>query len=176
MKEYIINGDIYTQVADFIRTKDGSTDTINPKNFINKFFDISNTNMPNDIIDNFISSHNITEATTTATKIKDHMFYNSNITNLNMPNVSKIGYFSLFGCTNLALTSLPESLVSIARGGFGNCTNLALTSLPEGLLYIGDYAFQYCTGLTSITFKGTPSTISSSAFMGCTNLTTINAP
>lgn len=59
---------------------------------------------------------------------------------------------------------------------FVGCTNLALTSLPEGLMSIDDYTFYNCTSLTSITFKGTPTTISSLAFDGCTNLTDIKVP
>ena len=59
---------------------------------------------------------------------------------------------------------------------FYYCKNLALTSLPEGLISIGNYAFYSCTSLTSITFKGTPSSIMSSAFNGCTNLTDIKVP
>ena len=64
----------------------------------------------------------------------------------------------------------------IRNHAFSGCTNLALTSLPEGLKSIGDNAFQNCTSLTSITFKGTPTTIVSSVFPGCTNLTEIKVP
>ena len=59
---------------------------------------------------------------------------------------------------------------------FYYCKNLAITSLPESLISIGTYAFYSCTSLTSITFKGTPSSIMSSAFNGCTNLTDIKVP
>ena len=59
---------------------------------------------------------------------------------------------------------------------FYYCKNLALTSLPESLISIGNYAFSGCTSLTSITFKGTPSSIMSAAFNGCTNLTDIKVP
>ena len=175
MKEFIINGDIYTQVADFIRSKDGSTDTINPKKFINKFWDIS-TIPTDDSIDNLISG-NVTEISTTATTIKNHIFcYSENLVNIDMPNVVSIGESAFEHCNNLELTALPEGITEIGRYAFQHCTKLALTSLPSTLTSIGDSAFNNCTSLTTITFKGTPTTISSSAFENCTNLTTINVP
>lgn len=128
----------------------------------------------------------------------------TNLTSINMPSVTKIGYQqsgegAFAGCTSLALISLPSGLTSINGRAFQNCTSLALTSLPSGLTYIGDQAFQNCTslsltslpstvktissnafssctGLTTITFEGTPTTIVNTAFQGCTNLTTINVP
>ena len=65
----------------------------------------------------------------------------------------------------------------IRYNAFYNCTNLALTSLPESLKSIGNSAFQNCTSLTSIIFKRIPTTIiPSTAFSGCTNLTDIKVP
>ena len=90
--------------------------------------------------------------------------------------ITSIGSYAFAYCTNLALTSLPESLTSIDNYAFNNCTNLALTSLPENLTSIGNYAFHGCTSLTSLTFKGTPTSISVDAFRYCNNLKTINVP
>ena len=135
------------------------------------------------------------------TKIRDNI-YNSVTTlkTIEMPdNISYIGSYAFYECTNLALTSLPEGLTSIGSNAFNSCTNLALTSLPEGLTSIGNSvfegcknlahmslpesltringnAFYNCTGLTSIIFKGTPTTIHPSAFRNCTNLTDIKVP
>lgn len=64
----------------------------------------------------------------------------------------------------------------IRRCAFYGCSHLALTSLPSGITNIGKSAFNNCTGLTSITFEGTPTSINSSSFSNCSNLTTINVP
>ena len=93
--------------------------------------------------------------------------------------MTKIDRQTFDGCTNLALTSLPEGLTEIDDYAFRNCTNLAITSIPAGVKYIKGQVFFNCIGLTTLTFKGTPSSYSfptSGAFQGCTNLTTINVP
>ena len=59
---------------------------------------------------------------------------------------------------------------------FFGCTNLALTSLPSGITSISNYAFGSCSSLVSLTFEGTPEHIGDGAFAGCDNLTTINVP
>ena len=69
-----------------------------------------------------------------------------------------------------------HGFTKIRTNAFYGCSRLALTSLPSGLTSIGYRAFSSCTGLTSITFEGTPTSISSKAFSNCTNLTTINVP
>lgn len=105
----------------------------------------------------------------------------SNLTSINMPSVTRIGYQqsgegAFQGCTSLALTSLPSGLTGIYGRAFSDCTSLALTTIPSTVTTIASLAFYNCTGLTTITFGGTPTTISSNAFNGCTNLTTINVP
>ena len=112
------------------------------------------------------------------TKIRDNLFAGcTNLALTSLPeSLTSIGESAFADCSNLALTSLPESLTSISDHAFQWCINLALTSLPDGLASIGFKAFADCTSLTSITFKGTPITISSSAFDGCANLTDIKVP
>ena len=115
-------------------------------------------------------------------------------------DLTSIGQYAFFACTNLALTSLPAGVTSISDYAFFNCITIALTSLPAGVTSIGQYAFyncnhltnisipagvtsigQYaffnCTGLKKVTFEGIPTgKISSYTFKGCTNLTVINVP
>ena len=99
-----------------------------------------------------------------------------NLTNVVMHGYTSIGNYAFYGCSSLALTSLPAGITSINDSAFSNCSNLALTSLPAGITSISNYAFYNCTGLTTITFEGTPTTIASNVFYGCANLTTINVP
>lgn len=135
-----------------------------------------------------------------ATKIKKYAFYNDRtIKNIIMPKVTSIGEGAFQLCTVLALTSLPNGVITIDGDAFNGCARLALTSLPSGLTTIGNRAFNecsvlkiteipsgvtsignnafiYCSNLSSLTFKGTPTSISSNAFQSCSNLKTINVP
>ena len=112
------------------------------------------------------------------TKIRDNAFSGCNKLALtSLPDdIVSIGVGAFLNCLSLAITSLPDGLMSIGGEAFNNCPNLALTSLPDGLTSIGDFAFGRCTGLTSLTFMGAPTSIEPYAFDGCENLTTINVP
>ena len=110
--------------------------------------------------------------------IRDYAFYGcSNLALTSLPSrIIIISDNAFRGCTNLALTSLPSGIFSIGNNAFRDCTSLALTSLPSGITSIGDSAFRGCTSLVSLTFEGTPDHIEGSAFDKCNNLTTINVP
>ena len=112
------------------------------------------------------------------TSIGNYAFYGcSSLALTSLPaGITSISNSAFYNCSNLALTSLPAGTTSIGNYAFSNCSNLALTSLPAGITSISNYAFYNCTGLTTITFEGTPTTIASNVFYGCANLTTINVP
>ena len=91
-------------------------------------------------------------------------------------NISTIGYMMFNGCTNLALTSLPEGVTSIGYAAFASCTSLALTSLPEGVTGIGALTFNDCTNLALTSLPEGVTSIGGSAFNGCTNLALTSLP
>ena len=72
-----------------------------------------------------------------ATSIAQNCFKEKrNLVNVIMPNVTSIGASAFSGCTNLALTSLPNSLISIPNYAFGICKHIPyldfsdFTSIP----------------------------------------------
>ena len=89
---------------------------------------------------------------------------------------TKIRNHAFSGCTNLALTSLPEGLKSIGDSAFKKCTNLALTSLPEGLTRIGVETFAACIKLALRSLPESLTSIGNRAFDGCTNLALTSLP
>ena len=82
------------------------------------------------------------------------------------------GNYAFYGCTNLALTALPDGVTSIGNYAFQNCTNLALTVLPDGITSIGNSAFQNCTSLYIIDLtaftnpQSIPTLANTNAFQG----------
>ena len=149
--------DKLTAIANAIRTKTGGTNSLTLDQMASEISNIQSGGAIEPYIEEVYDS-------------------NGNLIDVNMHGFTKIRTNAFYGCSRLALTSLPSGLTSIGSNAFYNCSSLALTSLPSGLTNIGYRAFSNCTGLTSITFEGTPTSISSKAFSNCTNLTTINVP
>ena len=76
----------------------------------------------------------------------------SNLTLISIPNsVKSIGGYAFRGCASLTTITIPNSVTTIGQGAFANCTSLTAITTPNSVTTIGDYAFQNCTSLTSIT-------------------------
>ena len=96
--------------------------------------------------------------------------------NLHLPdNLTSIGSYAFYYCSNLALTSLPSGITSIGSRAFYYCENLALTSLPSGVISIPANCFYRCMSLTEMTLNGDIESIGSYAFRHC-NLTKLVMP
>ena len=109
------------------------------------------------------------------TKVRDYAFYGcTSLALTSLPEgLTSIGEGAFVGCSNLALTSLPEGLTSIGEGAFVGCSNLALTSLPDGLTSIGINVFVNCTNLALTSLPEGLTSIGEGAFANCTSLTSI---
>ncbi|MBR5643497.1 MAG: leucine-rich repeat protein [Salinivirgaceae bacterium] len=62
-----------------------------------------------------------------------------------------------------------ENITAIGDYAFFGCSNLASVTISENVTTIGSYAFCNCSGLTSLTIPENITTIGNSAFYGCTN-------
>ena len=65
----------------------------------------------------------------------------------NENKVTKINANAFSGCTNLALTSLPENITKIENYAFNGCTNLKIEKIPEGITEIGAEVFAVCKSI-----------------------------
>ena len=111
------------------------------------------------------------------TTIKRYCFRDEKtLIDIRSEGVTSISSYAFYGCTSLALTSLPEGVTSIGSYAFRGCTSLALTSLPEGVTSISTSAFYGCTSLTLMSLPEGVTSISTSAFYGCTSLTLMSLP
>jgi hypothetical protein len=85
--------------------------------------------------------------------------------------ITKLGGFR--DHDNLALISLPDSLLEISAHGFYSCNALLEMLIPNSVVVIGASAFQGCTKLTELHIPRSVARIGSSAFADCTQLAKI---
>lgn len=88
--------------------------------------------------------------------------------------MTNIGNNAFYGCSNLALFTIPNNVTSIGNYVFYNCVSLASITIGNSITNIGGYAFFGCTSLTSISIPNSLTIIGESAFKGCTNLAKVN--
>lgn len=172
--------DKLTAIANAIRTKTGGTNSLTLDQMASEIDNIQSGGATVPYIEEVCDSNGnlIDVAMHGYIKIRNYAFYNcSQLALTSLPSsIISIGNYAFCDCSKLALTNLPSGITSIDDNTFYGCSQLALTSLPQGLTSIGEYAFNNCTGLTSITFEGTPTSIASNSFLNCSNLITINVP
>ena len=91
--------------------------------------------------------------------------------------VTHIGGCLLYGCSNLNVVSIPNSVTSIGAGAFGGgCKSLTNITLPNSVTSIGEFAFEGCTSLKNITLPNSITKIEDRVFSGCQSLTNITLP
>ena len=78
----------------------------------------------------------------------------------------KIDEYGFCSCSSSTFF-IPENVTSIGQYAFYNCSNLTTIDIPEGVTSIGDYAFSGCESLTSITIPESIVSIGGSVFYRC---------
>lgn len=97
----------------------------------------------------------------------------SQLTSLQFPkSLKEVDDFAFSGCTGLADIQLNEGLEIIGRGAFSGCTGIKTLVIPDSVKEIEDDAFVRCYNLQSIHFGANLSSVTYTAFERCTNLTT----
>ena len=107
------------------------------------------------------------------TSIGSYAFYNcSNLSSITIPtSVMSIGEYAFYNCDSLTNITIPNSVTSIKSYAFSNCDSLASIELSDSVTSIGSYTFNGCGGLTSIEIPASVTSIGSYTFNGCDNLT-----
>ena len=186
-------GNFLTDVADAIREKKGTTDTILASNFDTEIESIEtgggSTVTKGIIINEFDENGYATDVSVVGmTSIPSYYFaadndntnrnaLNKYVKNIQLPaGTTSIGIGAFQYCTNLALTELPAGITSIRVFTFYGCTNLALTELPSGVTSIETGAFNGCTNLALTELPSGITSMVNDAFNGCTNLALTELP
>lgn len=77
----------------------------------------------------------------------------TDLTNIEMPGVTDIGYASFGGCSGLKQVILPESLISVGIWAFAGCNNIQTITIPSGVINIAQGAFSSCSNLGTVSLK-----------------------
>lgn len=84
------------------------------------------------------------------TKLKTGLFWGcTQLSEVNCPNVSSVGYRTFYNNTGLTQVNLPGASLSFQSQAFMGCTNLTTVSMPN-VIRISAYAFSGCTNLKNI--------------------------
>ena len=109
--------------------------------------------------------------------IGDDSFYNSAITNIDIPDsVTTIGSRAFLGCTSLLSIDIPHSVTYIGEDAFCYCYALEEAIIGNGVEFIGPYAFYNCPALNSLTIGNSVTYIGYEAFCYCESLTNLVLP
>lgn len=88
----------------------------------------------------------------------------------NAENISIIGSYGFYNCTNLRTVNLGSYVTELYRGVFRGCTSLESVELSANITEIPYECFYECSSLGEITLDRSITVIQKNAFVGCTNL------
>ena len=160
---------VFTDIANAIRDKKGSVNTIKPINMADEILTIGDTNFK-DLAERTIT--NVDDDTIIS--VGDNAFQNcNNLISVSLPQATSIGNYAFQECSKLTSINFPNA-TSIGNYAFQTCPKLTTINLPSATS-IGTSTFNNCSALTSINIPLATS-IGSRAFYKCTSLTSINIP
>lgn len=144
-----INEQYLTDIAEAIRNKNGTDQTYKPRELA-----AAVSNLKTDVT----------------------QFYSSidgSITKLHDSLATVVGEYRYCGCSNLTTVDLPN-VTSIGDSAFDGCDKLTTIKLPS-VTDIGKYAFFLCRNLTTVDLSNAIN-IETGAFVACNLLTIIDLP
>lgn len=88
----------------------------------------------------------------------------------NAENMTIVGSYGFYNCTNLRTVNLGSYVTELYRGVFRGCTSLETVELSDKITEIPYECFYGCTSLGQITLDRNITSIQSNSFTGCPNL------
>lgn len=169
--------ELFTDIADSIRAKTGSTDAISADNFPTAIDAISSSSSSSKLPS--LVDRTITEVAATdlqgATNIGVGAFWQcENLTSVTIPeNITYIKEKAFTSCSELVDIVIPDSVTKIGFEAFSSCSKLITINLPNTITSISSGMFYYCTSLTNIVIPNSVTKIEHNAFYGCHSLTSL---
>ena len=173
-QKYTNLGSLFTDIADAIREKKGTSESIVADDFPDEIDSIESGGDTTDLEADFIMQTINPEAFSHTTAIGEYVFaYNSKLTSVSFPQVITIGNSAFESCSSLISVSFPLA-TTIGSYAFFCCPLLTSMNFPQATT-IGYGAFQDCYSLISVNFP-LVTNIGSAAFQRCDSFTSISFP
>ena len=152
MSQHLFNDTDITAIANAIRTKKGTQNTMTVSQMPSEIASIPSsggTDYMEQRVQGTLSSYTIPS---TCTKISSYAFSNQPLTSI----------------------TIPSSVTRIENSAF-YYSSLTSITIPDSVTYLGSYSFSSCRDLVSVTFSNTTVIeLGASNFSGCSSLTTLN--
>ena len=179
-------GNFLTDVAEAIRTKKGTTDTI-----VASEFDTEIANLPSGGSEpekGIIITEWNSDGYPTAVKIKDiteipaYAFGQTatgkgifeKLITVELPeDITKIGEGAFSYLMNLVITEIPSTITSLPSSCFWHCESIQSLTFLGNITWMTNMSVRECTSLEEVIFEGSATGIQNTVFYGCTNLTKI---
>lgn len=190
MTDYVISGDVLTDIADSIRARESSTDLIPPEEMGYRVLMMPGLGS---IDGSFIDRSVALIKNDDVTEVGNHAFRGcENLVSVDFPKARKVGQYSFLECDNLTNVHMPlletignyafqytkvteaifPLVTTIGTNAFTACEALLSVELP---LVANVGGFSGCSALTRIKIESA-SEIRSSGFSSCTSLMNIDLP
>lgn len=172
--------DKLTAIADAVREKTGGTDALTLEQMVTEIEGIEagggNTEELIPILDGTLTSFTAPEA---LTKVKDYLFYSSNLVTVDLSKCScHIEQYAFASCKSLEGVILPDwskatsNHMPFGSRAFQNCSSLKTTTSPyQFMITSGSQGvFQNCTSLEQAIFPNGWFNNAGNVFSGCSSL------
>ena len=90
--------------------------------------------------------------------------------------VTTIGNYAFWGCHELVLIDLSESIIAIGSYAFSQCSSLQKIVIPDSVTTIKQFVFSRCRSLVVVELGNSIVSIAENMFYGCSALRTIKIP
>lgn len=149
--------EVFSSIANAIRSKTGKTDTIKPVDMATEIESIQTSGVFNKL-------PQLVDGTLTTVTAED------------LAGATQVRSFAFQNCSSLTSINIPNSATSIGSNAFANCFALISINIPDGITSINSATFYFCESLTQITIPNSVTSIGSSAFQTCSALIELIIP
>lgn len=168
MNEYIVKKETIQELADSVRDKTVSNDSLSTNDIIYRL-----NNLENSLLESFLRRTAVKANYNNVEKIRNSAFrFFSNLTQADFPNATEIGHYAFSNCDKLITGNFPK-VTTIYDNAFYDCNELKSVNCPNVINIFG--AFGSCPKLEAVDFPEATS-ISTYEFLKCYGLKSANIP